>query len=315
MTPETPAPSAAQDFQDAQRPRLNTCTATAPHGAPRGYEVDPTLPGLSFLRVLRGELQKLIWLRTTWWLGASTLVLVLLFAWISAISLNSMIRWQQEDPAAGLPESAMRDMVLETPLAGLHFAVILLGCIGVIAITSEHATGSLRSSLSAVPRRTLLYAAKGLAVAIVLGALAVVMIAGILAIALPFAAGQGLVPDFTAAETWHRLVTHGAGVVLAGLVGFGLGAILRSTAGGIVTLAILLFVMPMALEIVASVTEGSQLVMTLHRWQFAHLMSSFTVPGPASVDGISSFAAGVGMLVWTAAATVVGGVLFRRRDA
>ncbi|GAA1175991.1 ABC transporter permease subunit [Nesterenkonia xinjiangensis] len=311
MTPETGSSSVGHP-QGAPGLRLNTCTATEPQ---RRFEVDPALSGLSFLRVLRSELQKLVWLRATWWLGASALVLVLLFAWMSGASLNSMISWQQEDPGAGLPEAALRDMALETPLTGLYFAVILLGCIGVIAITSEHASGSVRSSLSAVPRRVVLYTAKVLATAVVLGVLAALMIVGILAVALPFAATHGLTPDFTATETWHRLITHWAGVVLAGLVGFGLGAILRSTAGGIVTLAILLFVLPMAMEILVSVTEESELVMTLYRWQFANLMSSFTVPGPAPRDGIGSFAAGVGMGAWTAVMTVTGGLLFRRRDA
>lgn len=314
MTHETVSPS-ADDAPEALVPRLNTCTATAPQRAVPHFEADPGLSGLRFLRVLRSELQKLISLRATWWLGVSALVLVLLFAWMSALSLRSMISWQQQGPEGGPSEAALRDMTLETPLTGLFFAVILLGGIGVVAITSEHATGSLRSSLSVVPRRAVLYAAKALAVVVVLGVLAAVLIAGILAVAVPVAASHGLAPDFAAAGTWHRLITHWVGVVLAGLVGFGLGAILRSTAGGIVTLAILLFVLPMAVEILVSLTEESELVMTLHRWQFANLMSSFTASGAAPTDGVGSSAAGLGLGAWTAAATAVGGFLFHRRDA
>ncbi|MGQ7788227.1 ABC transporter permease subunit [Nesterenkonia sp. K-15-9-6] len=307
MTPET---SAA-----AQHPRLNTANGTAPRPTRRQHDVDPTLKGLSHLRVLSSELQKILTMRAAWWLGVGALLLVLLFAWISAISLSSMLRWQQEDPLSAPPERVMRDMALETPLTGLAFAAILVGCIGVIAITSEHATGSLRSSLAAVPRRTLLYTAKGLAVALVLGALTAVLILGILLIAVPTAATHGLAPDLTAGETWHRLITHWAGVVLAGLIGFGLGAVLRSTAGGIVTLAILLFVLPMSLEILLAMAGDSALIETLHRWQFANLMTSFTVPDPQLSDQMSTLTAGLGMVAWTAAATVAGGLLFRRRDA
>lgn len=297
-------------------PRLDTANGTSPRPAARQVDVDPSLPGLSFPRVLGSELQKLVGMRSTWWLSASALVLVLLFAWISAISLNSMIRWQQEDPLSAPPEGVMRDMALETPLNGLFLAVILVGCLGVIAITSEHATGSLRSSLSAVPRRNLLYTAKALAAGLVMTVLTVVLLLGILAIAVPTAAAHGLAPDFTDGATWHRLIAHGVGVVLAGIIGFGLGAILRSTAGGIVTLAVLLFVLPMAMEILQSVAEDSTLISVLNRWHFANLMSSFTVPDPRQLPAqMSTLAAGLGMVAWTAATVVAGGLLFRRRDA
>ncbi len=45
-------------------------------------------------------------------------------------------------------------------LAGLNFGVITLGVLGVLVVSTEYSSGLMRTSLSAVPRRSRLLAAK-----------------------------------------------------------------------------------------------------------------------------------------------------------
>ena len=138
-------------------------------------------------------------------------------------------------------------------LAGVQLAQIAAGVLGVLLITSEYATGLIRTTVAAVPRRLP-----------VLWGKAATMVAATVAVSLPaalavFLAGQSIL------GRQHLSVTLGQpgvaravlGVALylavAGLIGLGLGALLRSTAGGIAALFGLLF----AVQLVAGFLPGS----------------------------------------------------------
>jgi ABC-2 type transport system permease protein len=136
-------------------------------------------------------------------------------------------------------------------MAGLEEVVVMvpqlcLGVLGVLAITSEYATGLIRTSLAIVPRRWPVLAAK----AAVLGALGL-LIGPIVVFGTYFAAQSVLGSRFAGAytspfaEKLPLLAATSLTVAVFALLGLGLGTVLRSAAAAIGVLVGLAYVIPM----------------------------------------------------------------------
>ena len=130
-------------------------------------------------------------------------------------------------------------------LSGIQVAQIAVGVLGVLTVTGEYATGLIRATFTAVPRRT----------PVLLGKAAVVA-AGTFAVSLPavvaaFLAGQAvLAPEnLDVALTGPGVLRAVLGAALyltaVALLGLGLGALLRSTAGAVSALFGALFALQM----------------------------------------------------------------------
>jgi ABC-2 type transport system permease protein len=111
--------------------------------------------------------------------------------------------------------------------------LLLSGVLGVLTMTSEYTSGLIRATLAAVPRRPLVLAAK----AAVFGG--VTLLLGEVASFIAFIAGSAVLRHGIAAPTLaepgvlRAVVLSGASVSLIGLLGLGLGAIIRHTAAAI----------------------------------------------------------------------------------
>ena len=132
-------------------------------------------------------------------------------------------------------------------LAGLAFAQLAVGVLGALVMTGEYSSGLIRATLAAVPRRRQVLAAK----AAVLGAVALVT-GEIMAFATFFALRAGLPaaqphPALSQPGVLRAVVMAGAYLCLVALIGTGIGALIRHTAGAIGALVGLLFVAPIAL--------------------------------------------------------------------
>ena len=138
-------------------------------------------------------------------------------------------------------------------LAGVQLAQIAAGVLGVLLITSEYASGLIRTTLAAVPRR--LPALWGKAAVLTAATVAVSLPAALAA----FLAGQSILGrqhlSVSLSQPGVARAVLGSALYLAvaGLLGLGLGTLLRSTAGGISALFGLLFAVP----IVAGFLPGS----------------------------------------------------------
>ncbi|MFF5212587.1 alpha/beta hydrolase [Streptosporangium sp. NPDC000396] len=136
---------------------------------------------------------------------------------------------------------------------GLPVAYFVFGALGALAITSEYATGMIRTSLVAVPRRQVFLLAK------IPGLAAVALAAGqVLAFAMHFAsqavlgdrAGQLLLDGRTLGASLSEpgvltaVVVAGLSMVAVALIGLGVGAAIRSTPGSLIALIMILFVLP-----------------------------------------------------------------------
>ena len=130
---------------------------------------------------------------------------------------------------------------------GLVLGQLLLGTLGVLAITTEFSSGMIRATFAAAPRRPLVLAAK----AAVLGA--VTLAAGEVSVFAAFLAGQAVLkapaPHATLGQpgVLRAVLVAGAYPALIALIALGLGALIRHTAGAISAVVGILFVLPLIL--------------------------------------------------------------------
>jgi len=213
--------------------------------APAALPAYPRSQQVTQARVLRSEWTKLRTQPSALWALPSAVILVTAFG-----ILYSLLR--EARPPHGAAAIRSFDPVAVS-LSGVQLAQIAVGVLGVLLITSEYATGLIRTSLAAVPRRLP-----------VLWGKAALLAAATCAVCLPasfaaFLAGQSILGRQHLAVSLSqpgvaRAVVGGAlYLAVAGLLGLGLGTLLRSTAGGISALFGLLF----GLQIVAGFLPGS----------------------------------------------------------
>jgi ABC-2 type transport system permease protein len=190
-----------------------------------------------FNRLALAEWTKLRSLRSSSW----TLVAMV----VSSIGLAALISASDAHGYSGLSaaDKATWDPTNES-LAGTIFGQLAIGVLGVLAITGEFASGTIRSSIAAVPRRTPLLVAK----ATVYGGVA--LVAGELISLLAFFVGQPIIarhaPHATIGQPGVARAILFAGVYLAliCLISLGIGTLVRHTAGAITAVVALLLVLP-----------------------------------------------------------------------
>jgi ABC-type transport system involved in multi-copper enzyme maturation permease subunit len=251
--------------------------------------------------VLNAELLKLRSVRSTAYLLVAIALTLLVGVLVSYL--------MTADWDTAPPERQQRFDRADPMVPLLPFGQFCLGVLGALAITAEHGSGMIRPVLVGVPRRGRLLAAKAL---VVTGAsLVVAAVANLLAAA----AGELITGDRpkpisafdSFGEAVPTLLANTASMVLVALVGLGLGFVIRSTAGALVTLCGLLFVLPVVCMLLPrAVGEPLYSVMLP------------VLPQELAADGglpLSPLGAGVAMVVYAVVALGAGAVSFTRRDA
>jgi ABC-type transport system involved in multi-copper enzyme maturation permease subunit len=177
-------------------------------------------------RVVKSEWIKFWSVRSTW----ITLVVGVLLLVGFGLLASSMFG-DGSDPG-GPPGNEPTDPV-SASLTGTNFAMLAFGTLGVLLMAGEYGTGMIRSSLTAVPKRLPVLWAK---IAVFSAVVFTVALAGA---AVVFTAGQAIIGDGGASwsDPGVARAVIGTAVVLtgSGLLGIGLGALMRSTPGAITT--------------------------------------------------------------------------------
>ncbi len=266
-------------------------------------------PRLRFGGVLRSEGIKLSSLRSIRWTLIATVV--------AGLGLSFLISWGLKSTAGmeGAPAIPTETYALSSATIAAPFIALVFGVLGVFAISSEYSSGMILSTLTAVPKRTPVFLAKAIVLAVVAVVTAAILVVGGLLIALLFNSEVGSV-IFS-----KVVVSGGIGAIvyltLIALLAFGVATLFRSTAGGIAVIAGVTFVLPLGLQI-ATMT-GWEWVSTVSHYIPAALgntmsagIAEATVPGATGPD---YWGAMLIMLVWALVAVVPAGILFRTRDA
>lgn len=216
-------------------------TTTTPPG---GSAAQPPRPGR--VRpvgwdVARSEWIKLCTVRSTYWTllltaaGMAGFGALLCAAYARHYGTVSAAARRGFDPAA-------------YSLSGFFLAQLAIAVLGVVVITSEYATGSIRSTFAAAPQRVGVLVAK----AAVFGAVATA--AGIASSFAAFYAGQALLAGtgigtpIGAPGALRSVIGAGLYLAVLGLLALGLGTLIRRTAGAIAAVIGLVIILPVLIQ-------------------------------------------------------------------
>jgi ABC-2 type transport system permease protein len=193
-------------------------------------------------RVALSEWTKLRTLRSTRYALLAGVAMTIGFAIIPA--LVNANRWSS---MSFIDKATFRP--LETSLIGVTVAQLAIGVLGVMLISGEYSTGMIRSTFAAVPKRLPVLWGKAGVFALVTFVLALpsTLIAFFAAQAILKGHsfnGHDIALSFSDPGVSRAVIGGALYLTLIGLFGLGLGAILRSTAGGISAFAGILFVIP-----------------------------------------------------------------------
>ena len=214
------------------QPRLpcRACIMTTAVHHPGGATSPRTTVGIS--NVLRSEWTKLRSVRSTYFTA--------LLAVLATLSIGIIVCAQWVHDIHRHPLDKTIDPVL-TSLNGIYLAQIAVGALGVLVISSEYGTGMIRATFAAVPQRRSVLLAK---LAVFTSATLVV---GEALSFTAFGIGQAILRNAGAGVSLNSAGTlravFGGGLYLAviGVLGFGLGALIRRTAGALSALFGMLF--------------------------------------------------------------------------
>ena len=248
--------------------------------------------------VIRMEWRKLRSVRSTWWTLA-----VFAAGMVGLAILVGLKAPAHPDPSYDPTEDGF---------AGLAIGQLALGILGVLALSTEFTSGSIRATFAAVPRRGWVLAAKAAVIT------AVTLVAGEVFALASFAAGQaaaraalphaGLHAALGQPGVLRAVLMAGAYPALIALIGLGLAALIRHTAGAISAVVGVVFVLPL---ILLPLGEHSAVMKFLPE---IIAENSLTAVKPVA-DSLSA-GAGLGMLcLYAAVALAAGGWALARRDA
>ncbi|MEV0612476.1 ABC transporter permease [Nonomuraea sp. NPDC050404] len=262
---------------------------------------------ITLRQALGSEWAKFWSVRSTWWCLACAVVLtVLTSVTLGGATVTDALR----EGRAGV-----RVVASEPVISATSFAQFALVALAMMVITSEYLAGGIRVTLQATPARGVVLAAKSLVTGVVMfaaGVLAGAVATAVVYVVLSIDVFGGIVV-LPAGEVVLDLLGMGVFYALVSVMTIGVGAALRSAAG---TLTVV-FMLLMGLPLVALTTGNETLVdLSLRMPMFAGL--AFMDSTQNLTGGPMPYSAGEGLvwlLAWTALAVAVGHTLLRRRDA
>ncbi len=198
---------------------------------------------------------------------------------------------------------------LSLSLGGFNLSQIIIAILGVALVAGEYQTGLIRTWFGAAPKRLSVLAAK----TTVYGAL--VFIVALAAAVLAFTAGQALLPaDFVALSLTsdgviQALLGTAFYAATIGMIGVGLGFLLRSTAAGAGAVITMLMIAPLMVGLLpASISDPLGKVLPSN--------AATAVQGVESNSELLTTGWGVAVLVaWVIAIVGAAAISLTRRDA
>ena len=268
-----------------------------------------TAPGhYRFRGILRSEWTKLRSVRSTFWALAVTVVAGIAIGLLASSSTAS--QWRH----GGAVDRLIFDPTAIS-LTGLLFGQLAVGVLGVLVVSAEYGTGTIRVTLAAVPRRPLLLLAKVAVFGFVVLVVGEALSFAVFFLGQAVMAGSAPVAHLGQPGVTRAVVGGGLYLTVLGLFALGIATIVRHTAGAITIFAAIQLVLP--------------LVVSAFPAKYGHPVGKFlpavigssmtsTTPYGAHTSFLPSFAPWPGfalLCAYAAAALVVGAVVMVRRDA
>jgi ABC-2 type transport system permease protein len=250
-----------------------------------------------FAGTVRAEFIKIRATRSTYWTLLATIVVTVGFGALVCASTNSHEGGPTFDPTA-------------RSLSGLYISQLVIAVLGALTMTSEYATGLIRTSLTAMPRRGVVFAAK----AVVFGS--ITLVTGLITCFGAFFLGQALLSSKHLGASLGqpgvlRAVIGGALFLTAcGLLAFGLGVLLRHTAGAITAAIGLLFVLSVLVEFLPQGWQNH-----VNKWVPALAGGAVWATKPTPDQTFSAWPGFAVLAGYAVLALAAGLVVFLRRDA
>jgi ABC-2 type transport system permease protein len=254
---------------------------------------------------LHAEWTKLRTVTGTGWLLLATITLT--------VALSAAASATVSCPSAGCNQDATK-----LSLTGIQLGQAAVAMLAVLAISGEYSTGMIRTTLTAMPQRGTVLAAKA---AILTG---MTLAAGAIAVLGSLLAGRLILPGsgFTPAHGYPLLSLAGGPTLraavgsvlylaLIALLSLGIATTVRDSAVAIAVTLGLLYVFPFIVVMVSDPDWQRRL------WQISPMNAGLTIQATTNLHSwpLSPWA-GLGVLAaWAAAALLGGGLLLRLRDA
>jgi len=249
------------------------------------------------LHLMKSEFIKLRTLRST-----LTATIVLIIFPVAVTVLSAMF-------AKNPDETMVIKVLVNTGIVSL----LLCGVLGVFAIAQEYSQGTIRITFAATPMRMKVFAAKALVISLWV-AVSVAVLEGVGLIGANYALHSrgfdfGVMYQATPGvdSAWQVLFAFGAVCILFALVGFALGALLRSSPGAIATLILV----PLLVEgIVTGLLIAAFDIDISRRTPFTAAIRAVQVEPDAARWGLVGY-----FSIWCLVITVIAALLMKRRDA
>jgi ABC-2 type transport system permease protein len=253
--------------------------------------------------VLSAEWTKLRSIRSTRWTTVSTVVLTLgIGALVTSLKAGS---WHHLSPA----DRADFDPT-NFSLFGLAFGVLAIGVLGILAICSEYAHGTMATTLSSVPRRWTLLRGKTAVVGLA------ALVVGEAVTLSTFLIGQLMLsrgaPHASLGDpgVLRAIALSGATLALLAIFAHGLGYLIRNVAGAIAVYVGVLLVLPTVIS--AFPTSAQNALLQFTPMDILSSSVSTTLRDPHSLSPWAGFAV---LVAYAAVAVTLGGLRLARRDA
>lgn len=254
--------------------------------------------GVTSRRVVRSEWIKFRSLRSTRYALAAVALAIIglgVFMAIGEVVADDVSRKGTVDALGG-------------SLSGVGFAELLASALGVLLVTGEYSSGSIRLTLTAVPRRLTVLVAKAVVAALTVFTTAMVSTLLAFTVAQRLLARDDITLSWTAPGVPRALIGAALYLAVVSVMGVGFGWLLRSTAGALMALFAVFYLLPI-IEILLPASTGDRIGPYLPSNAGSAVMR--LAPGPL-LEPWTGFAVFVGyaLLMLAGAALVL-----RRRDA
>ena len=252
----------------------------------------------AFRGAVAAEWTKLVSVPSTWWTAlAGLLVMAASAAQLAIYAANDNTN---DDPLDDRGIVTVGTVLVDS-VELTQYAVLALG---LLAITSEFTSGTIRTTLQCTPARGRVLLAKAVVAGAVTFALGL-LLGGVGAlVARPTLGGWGSAP---AAGTIGDIVAVATYLALVGVLALGLGAALRSAVLTITVLFAILMIVPLSL-MEPDIAVLNRIADVFPGVAGGHFMAGDTEPYPGAV-GLLLLAG------WAGAALLLGRAALRRRDA